>query len=164
MTTTSVPTQFSIGMENSPVQRIRRAQEVLNSMVPDCDEVKRGETRQDKLKELIRTQQWPHLARDMRTQLQQVVMNHDALFVLGPNEIGTIKGLPANIPLVNEQPVRGPQYRYPEKAKEKGIEPDPETVKAVTDCKPPTNVKQVRQFLGMWGFYRKHVSNFAKIA
>ncbi|XP_042207964.1 uncharacterized protein LOC121856432, partial [Homarus americanus] len=105
-------------MENSPVHKIRRAQEVLNSMVPDCDEVTRGETRQDKLKELIRTQQWPHLDRDMRTQLQQVVMNHDALFVLGPNEIGTIKGLPANIPLVNEQPVRGPQYRYPEKAKE----------------------------------------------
>ncbi|XP_042242136.1 uncharacterized mitochondrial protein AtMg00860-like, partial [Homarus americanus] len=46
---------------------------------------------------------------------------------------------------------------------EKGIEPDPENVEAVTECKTPTNVKQIRQFLGMCGFYRKHVSNFAKI-
>ncbi len=30
--------------------------------------------------------------------------------------------------------------------------------------KPPTNVKKVRRFLGMCGFYRKHVPQFAKIA
>ncbi len=30
--------------------------------------------------------------------------------------------------------------------------------------KPPTNVKGIRRFLGMCGFYRKHVPNFAQIA
>ncbi len=29
--------------------------------------------------------------------------------------------------------------------------------------KPPTNVKEVRQFLGMCGFYQKHVPSFAKV-
>ncbi len=30
--------------------------------------------------------------------------------------------------------------------------------------KPPTNIREVRQFLGMCGFYRKHIPSFAKIA
>ncbi len=30
--------------------------------------------------------------------------------------------------------------------------------------KAPTTVKEVRRFLGMCGFYRKHISSFAKIA
>ncbi len=30
--------------------------------------------------------------------------------------------------------------------------------------KPPSNVKEVRRFLEMSGFYRKHVPNFAQIA
>ncbi len=29
--------------------------------------------------------------------------------------------------------------------------------------KPPTSVKEVRRFLGMCGFYRKHIPNFAQI-
>jgi len=30
--------------------------------------------------------------------------------------------------------------------------------------KPPKTIKEVRKFLGMVGFYRKHVPNFAKLA
>ncbi len=30
--------------------------------------------------------------------------------------------------------------------------------------KPPTNVKEVRRFLGMCGFYRKHIENFSSLA
>ncbi len=30
--------------------------------------------------------------------------------------------------------------------------------------KAPTTVKEVRRFMGMYGFYRKHVPSFAKIA
>ncbi len=30
--------------------------------------------------------------------------------------------------------------------------------------KPPTNVREVRRFLGMCGFYRKHIPSFAKVA
>ncbi len=41
---------------------------------------------------------------------------------------------------------------------------DPKNIEAVMKMKPPTNVREVRRFLGMCGFYRKHVSSFAKIA
>ncbi len=47
---------------------------------------------------------------------------------------------------------------------EAGCPPDPENVKAVQNMKPPTNTKGVRSFLGMCGFYRKHIPSFAKIA
>ncbi len=45
-----------------------------------------------------------------------------------------------------------------------GSQPDPKNVEAVLEMKPPTKVKEVRRFLGMTGFYRKHIHNYAKIA
>ena len=45
-----------------------------------------------------------------------------------------------------------------------GIKPDPSNVEAVTKMKPPTSVKEVRRFLGMVGFYRRHIQDFARIA
>ncbi len=45
-----------------------------------------------------------------------------------------------------------------------GRQPYPKNVEAVLEMKPPTNVKEVRRFLGMTGFYRKHIHNYAKIA
>lgn len=45
-----------------------------------------------------------------------------------------------------------------------GSKPDPKNVEAVQKMKAPTTVKEVRRFLGMCGFYRKHVPSFAKIA
>ncbi len=45
-----------------------------------------------------------------------------------------------------------------------GSQPDPNNVEAVLEMKPPTKVKEVRRFLGMTGFYRKHIHNYAKIA
>ena len=47
---------------------------------------------------------------------------------------------------------------------EAGCKPDPANVEAVVKMKPPRRVKEVRRFLGMCGFYRKHINNFAKIA
>ena len=44
-----------------------------------------------------------------------------------------------------------------------GIKPDEEKVKAIKSLKPPTNVRQVRSFLGMCSWYRRFVPNFAKI-
>ncbi len=35
---------------------------------------------------------------------------------------------------------------------------------AVLEMKPPTKVKEIRRFLGMTGFYRKYIHNYAKIA
>ncbi len=45
-----------------------------------------------------------------------------------------------------------------------GSKPDLKTVEAVIKIKAPTRAKEVRRFLGMCGFYRKHVPSFAKIA
>lgn len=43
-----------------------------------------------------------------------------------------------------------------------GYKPDSTNIDAIVRMKPPTNVKEVRRFLGMVGFYRKHIEGFAK--
>lgn len=40
--------------------------------------------------------------------------------------------------------------------------PDPFNLKAVDDMKHPKKVKEIHTFLGMCGFYRKHIPNFAQ--
>ena len=45
-----------------------------------------------------------------------------------------------------------------------GIEPLPEKLEAVKEMPPPTNPREVRQFLGLVGYYRKFVPKFADIA
>ncbi len=45
-----------------------------------------------------------------------------------------------------------------------GSKPDPKNIKTVVKMKAPTTVREVKRFLGMCGFYRKHVPSFAKIA
>lgn len=44
------------------------------------------------------------------------------------------------------------------------ILPDPKNIEAVLNFKVPNTKKQVRAFLGLTGFYRKFIQNFAKIA
>ena len=44
-----------------------------------------------------------------------------------------------------------------------GCRPDPEKVKAITDMKEPSNVHELRRFLGMASYYRKFIKNFADI-
>ena len=50
------------------------------------------------------------------------------------------------------------------KVSAEGCKPDPTNVEAISKMKPPKTVKEVRRFLGMCGFYRKHIPNYAKIA
>ncbi|PLW40770.1 hypothetical protein PCANC_13537 [Puccinia coronata f. sp. avenae] len=45
-----------------------------------------------------------------------------------------------------------------------GIRPMPEKLEAVESWPRPSNVHDVRSFLGLCGFYRRYVKNFAKIA
>ncbi|XP_070573509.1 uncharacterized protein [Ptychodera flava] len=45
-----------------------------------------------------------------------------------------------------------------------GIETDPEKISKVTDWKRPTNAKEVLQFLGFSGYYRRFIKGYAAIA
>jgi hypothetical protein len=44
----------------------------------------------------------------------------------------------------------------------KGIEVDPEKVKDILNWKTPTTVHEVRQFLGMAGYYRRFIPSLAR--
>ena len=45
-----------------------------------------------------------------------------------------------------------------------GIKPVPAKTEAIKAMHPPVNLKQVHAFLGLVGYYRKFIKNFAKIA
>ena len=47
---------------------------------------------------------------------------------------------------------------------EKGLNPDPRKIEAVKLFPEPKNMKNVRQFLGLAGYYRRFIKNFAQIA
>ena len=45
-----------------------------------------------------------------------------------------------------------------------GFRPDPEKVSSILQIPAPTNVKQLKKFLGSLGWYRKFIENFLTIA
>ena len=45
-----------------------------------------------------------------------------------------------------------------------GVAVDPEKVKAVSNWQQPTNVNEIRSFLGLAGYYRRFIEGFSKIA
>ena len=46
----------------------------------------------------------------------------------------------------------------------KGIKPQSERVKAISEMKPPRNQKGVKEFLGMVDYYQKFINRFANVA
>lgn len=47
---------------------------------------------------------------------------------------------------------------------EKGIKPNPNKIAAIQTLKLPTTAKQIKSFLGITGYYRKFVKDYAKVA
>ena len=47
---------------------------------------------------------------------------------------------------------------------EQGVRPDPKKTQAVSDFPRPLNAKNIKQFLGLAGYYRRFIPDFAKIA
>ena len=45
-----------------------------------------------------------------------------------------------------------------------GILPNPDKIKAVKEFRNPTNAREVREFLGIAGYYRRFVPGFSKVA
>lgn len=45
-----------------------------------------------------------------------------------------------------------------------GISPDPSTIQKILDFSTPNNIRQLRSFLGLAGYYRKFVKGFSQIA
>ena len=45
---------------------------------------------------------------------------------------------------------------------ENGLHTDEEKIQAIVDFPPPSNLKQIRRFLGMAGWYARFLPNFSK--
>lgn len=46
---------------------------------------------------------------------------------------------------------------------DKGVSPNPEKVKAVSQFRVPENPKEIKSFLGLIGYYRRFIDNFSKL-
>ena len=45
-----------------------------------------------------------------------------------------------------------------------GLKTDPRIIKSVKECPPPTNLHELRRFLGLANYYRRFVPDFSKVA
>ena len=91
---------------------------IHNDLIPHSDHARVRGDRKEKLQSLLDSQDWSHLTGEQKETLFKVLQQYDSLFILNPNELGKIKTPPAHIEVTDPQPVRGPMYRYPEKAKD----------------------------------------------
>lgn len=47
---------------------------------------------------------------------------------------------------------------------DQGVAPNPEKIKSVSEFPIPKTDKNIKQFLGLCGYYRKFVKDFSKLA
>ena len=46
----------------------------------------------------------------------------------------------------------------------KGIKPNPEKIEAIEKILLPRNVKEIKAFLGITGYYRRFIKDYSKVA
>ena len=91
---------------------------ITNAMLPDIKMLSENLSRKDKLHKLVNQQNLEHLTREQRKKLKTLLSKQEDLFILDHTDIGTLQVPPQEIFLADPTPVRGPQYRHPEKARE----------------------------------------------
>lgn len=91
---------------------------IHNDLLPHADQPNEQGDRQARIKSLLKTLDWSHLQSEQQNELPRVITSHDSIFIFEKGKLGTIKGPPVHINISDPNPVRGPNYRYPEKAKE----------------------------------------------
>ena len=91
---------------------------IRDAIGPENDVMLDDRPRQEKLQQILQSRDWSHLEPEQKDKLFHLVLNHDPLFIVEKNELGSLQTTPAHINLTNPQPCRAPIYRYPEKAKD----------------------------------------------
>ena len=91
--------------------------QITNDLLPKNDLSNASGGRVEKLREVFHQLKLSHLSPTQKTSLSKVIMHHDPLFLLEEGELGQINRPPVKINVADPTPVRGPMYRYPEKAK-----------------------------------------------
>ena len=88
-----------------------------NALMPHCDQANVEGDRKTKLKALLDQLEWNHLTDLQKEGLREVILENDALFILGPDELGDVRVPEAHIEMTDANPVRLPLYRQPEQAR-----------------------------------------------
>ena len=97
---------------------IRTTTPIINELMPTMSPLEKEGSREDKLKALLKNLDWKHLTPEQRKELQELILKHPELFILGPSEVGNIQLPPAKINISDPTPVKAPRYRYPPQAQE----------------------------------------------
>ncbi len=92
--------------------------EIKNELIPHSNHPRVSGERVTKSQSILDAKDWNHLSEEQKQALFQVIKDHDSLFMLTEKEIGKTETPPVHINVAHPTPVRGPKYRYPEKAKE----------------------------------------------
>ncbi len=88
---------------------VNNTHEIHNDLLPESDQSKTQGKRPERLRELIKEQNWKHLSKSQQKDLTTAVF-------VDKNKLGLMKGPPAKISVADPQPSRG--YRYPEQARQ----------------------------------------------
>ncbi len=69
-------------MDVSPPSEVRATRRIHNDLLPQSDQTVQKSTRVQRLRELIKTQNWEHLTPTERMELEALILEHDPLFIL----------------------------------------------------------------------------------